>query len=79
MHDGITIARRGPTAGVICTAPFIPTGRAMARALGAPDYAFAVIDHPIGSLTPAELRERAADAVRQLLPLVVEPVVAGDG
>ncbi len=71
MHDGITIARRGLAAGVICTKPFLPTGRAMARALGEPDYPFAMVDHPIGSLTPEQLRERAADAVQQLLPLLL--------
>jgi len=71
VHDGITISRRGLATGVICTRPFEPTGRAMARALGVPDYQFAMVAHPIGSLTPAELEQRAADAVCQLLPLLV--------
>ncbi len=72
MHDGITLSRRGLAAGVICTKPFEPTGRAMARALGAPDYRFAMVAHPIGSLTPEQLEARAADAVRQLRPLLLD-------
>jgi hypothetical protein len=40
----------------------------MAKLLGAPDYPFAVIPHPIGSLTAEGLKERA----RAALPLVLQ-------
>jgi len=37
----------------------------MAEVCGLPAYPFAVVSHPISSNTDAELREKAADAVRQ--------------
>ena len=65
MHDGISFEQLGKPALVICTDPFAPTGRNIARALGVPDYPFALVEHPIGSRTVAELRERAAAAFEQ--------------
>ena len=65
MHDGISFEQLGKPALVICTQPFAPTGKNIARALGLPNYPFALVDHPIGSRTVAELRERAVVAFRQ--------------
>ena len=65
MHDGISFEQLGKPALVICTDPFAPTGRNIARALGVPDYPFALVEHPIGSRTVAELRKRAAAAFEQ--------------
>lgn len=47
------------------TARFVSAADLMARVLGFPGYRFAVIAHPVSSATEAELRERAADALRQ--------------
>ena len=58
---------------------FTRTARLMAEVCGVPTYPFAVVPHPISSNTDAELREKAAEAVRQfrraveLLPGKVEP------
>lgn len=65
MHDGISFEQLGKPALVICTEPFEPTGRNIARALGLANYPFALVAHPIGSRTIAELRERAATAFTQ--------------
>ena len=65
MHDGISFEQLGKPALVICTQPFAPTGRNIARALGLPNYPFALVEHPIGSRTVAELRQRAAVAFQQ--------------
>ena len=65
MHDGISFEQLGKPALVICTHPFEPTGRNIARALGVPDYPFARVDHPIGSRTVTELRQRAHSAFEQ--------------
>ena len=67
MRDGIEIEQLGLPAAVICTRPFIPTAKAMAAVCGLPDYPFAVVDHPIGSLTPDQLRSRAEAALPQVL------------
>ncbi len=65
MHDGISFEQLGKPALVICTHPFELTGRNIARTLGVSDYPFAMVDHPIGSRTPPEIRVRAADAFAQ--------------
>ena len=59
-----------PTA-VICTQPFASSGKVMSRLQGAPDYPFAVIPHPIGSLTPDELSKRAKMALPQVVQLLL--------
>ena len=43
----------------------------MARVRGRPDYAFAVIPHPIASNTPAVLREKAEDVMRQCVEILL--------
>ncbi|HIM35779.1 MAG TPA: hypothetical protein EYM33_09625 [Pseudomonadales bacterium] len=65
MHDGISFEDHHKPALVICTHPFEPTGRNIARALGLADYQFAMVDHPIGSRTDEEIRTRAQDAYEQ--------------
>ena len=65
MHDGITFEQLGKPALVICTTPFEATGRMIAATLGLPDYAFALVDHPIGSRTPDEIKTRALSAYEQ--------------
>ncbi len=70
MRDGITIEQRNVPAAVICTRPFIPSAKAMAKICNLPDYPFAVIDHPIGSLPPDDLRRRAEAALPQVVAIL---------
>jgi hypothetical protein len=69
--DGLLLEENGLPAAVICTKPFINTGRAMAAARGVPDYEFALSGHPISNKTQDQLREMAqqvaADVIRLLL------------
>jgi len=70
LHDGITFEQLGKRAVVLCTHPFIVTAHNIARVLGLPDYPFVVLDHPIGSCTPDEIRlkaEAAADQAEKIL------------
>jgi hypothetical protein len=57
-------------AAVICTDQFVASARAQAAICGTPDYPFAVVPHPIGSLTPAELRARADAALPQVIAIL---------
>ena len=70
MHDGIELDRRGVPAAVICTEEFVASSQAQAAICGNPHYAFAVVAHPIGSLTPAELQARAAVALPQVIAIL---------
>ncbi len=65
MHDGVMFEQLGKPALVICTHPFEPTARNIAKVLGVPDYPFASVEHPIGSRTNDEIKARALDAYEQ--------------
>ena len=58
---------------MLCTEPFEVTARNIARIMGLADYPFIMVRHPIGSCTPEELRQRAEDAYRQALAILLEP------
>ncbi len=57
---------------VLCTEPFVVTARNIARVLGLPDYPFLKVQHPIGSCTLPELKERAEVAYQQALPILLK-------
>ena len=70
MLDAIFFEKRGIPAAVIITEPFVPTALGIAQLAAMPDYPHAAIPHPVGSLSPAEIRARAdliADRVEALL------------
>jgi len=60
-----------PSASII-TELFIPTGRAMARTWGLPDFRFLAMPHPIANLNEKELDERAAAIAPQVVKLLLE-------
>ena len=57
----------GVPAIAICTEPFESGANAMTLLGGMEGYPFAVIQHPIGSLMPAQVRERAIEAAPQVI------------
>ena len=57
---------------MLCTRPFEVTARNIARVMGLPQYPFAILDHPLGSLTPQQIRGRAEDAYTQALSILLE-------
>ena len=68
MLDATTFERNGIPAALICTEPFIPTAKSMARIQGIPDQPFAILPHPLGSLRADEVKDRA----RAALPKIIE-------
>ena len=64
-----------PTA-VICTEPFISSGKAMAVSHGMSDYPFVVIPHPLAATEKKKLQEwadRVIDQVVSILTTVSPP------
>ena len=57
-------------AAVICTEEFVVSSKAQAAICGNPLYEFAVVAHPIGSLTLTELQARAAVALPQVIAIL---------
>jgi hypothetical protein len=69
----------GIPAAAIITDRFAASARAMAEANGLADYPFAVIAHPVAGNTDAELREKAEQAVKLLVPLLTRRPGGGPG
>jgi hypothetical protein len=55
---------------VINTEPLAGVADAMATALGFPGYRYALVAHPVGSLSPEEVRGLAKVAAAQVLALL---------
>ncbi len=70
MLDGILLERRGIPVAAICTDLFVPNGKAIAEAHGAPDYPFALVPHPLASATATELAREAKEVLSDLLRLL---------
>ncbi len=56
---------------MLCTRPFEVTARNIAGVMGLREYPFVILDHPIGSLTPSQVKSRAADAYAQALSVLL--------
>ena len=63
--------RLGIPALAVMTTQFVTAAQLMSRVLGMPDYAFAIIDHPVSSATDARLAEYAAATAAQGRPLLL--------
>jgi hypothetical protein len=51
---------------------FKVTGKAMASTWGLPNFKFIAMPHPIANLTPAQLDERAAAILPEVVKLLLE-------
>jgi hypothetical protein len=70
VHDAIEFERMGIPSVVIVSTEFEALGRAFATSVGAPDYPFVVVPHPVATLADAKVRalaERFVDEVVGLL------------
>jgi len=70
VADGVAFERRGIPAAVICSDAFTVTADAMAAVQGATGYRYATTAHPVAILTPDEVRERAEQALPQVVALL---------
>lgn len=70
MADGTIFEERGLPAASIVTSAFLRTADSMARRRGFPDYQYAVLPHPIGNLTPEQVRQRAEEVLPRVLELL---------
>ena len=72
MLDSIVFEQHGVPSASIITDVFKVTGQAMARTWGLPEFKFLAMPHPIANLTPAQLDQRAAAIVPQVVQLLLE-------
>ena len=55
------------------TERFVSAAEMMGRALGMPNYQFAIIGHPISSASPEQLEDFARETIRQARRLLLSP------
>ncbi len=72
-HVAIDFERRGVPAVVVGTTPFERSVKAMAIRQGYPEFEFAKVEHPVSSLDMDALRERAREALPQVLSILGVP------
>ena len=65
VRDGIALERLGVAAAVIITTEFLRETELTRAALGMPGLVPVVVDHPISSITEAEMAARAGQVVTQ--------------
>lgn len=65
VRDGIALEQRGVASAVIITTEFLRETRLTRAALGMPGLQPVVVDHPISSITEAEMAARVAQVVTQ--------------
>jgi hypothetical protein len=70
VADGTIFEERGLPAAAVITDSFRRTGESMARRRGFPDYRYVVVTNPIGSLKPDQIRQRAEEALPQVLEVL---------
>jgi len=70
VADGTIFERKGIQNATILTDTFRRPGDAMARVQGFTDFQYAVIKHPISSLSQEQIRAAAVQALPQVLSIL---------
>jgi hypothetical protein len=73
VADAILLEKRGIPTAAICTEALQASADAMAGVQGFAGYRYAVIEHPVSSLGPPELADRAQAAFPQVLDILLGP------
>ena len=76
MLDGIIMEKLGIPTAVVCTEPFLNSGKAMALAHGFPDYPFALIPHPINATDYPILDQWVDQHLDQIIRLLLKQAEA---
>lgn len=76
VADGIILEQSGLPAVVVCTDAFTASADAMAGLRGAPGYRYLTVPHPMASLTPDGVRDRAAAAVPGIVGMLTRRAMA---
>ena len=71
MHDSVIGERLGLPSVSVMTTEFVSAAKLMSRVLGAEDFPFVVIEHPISSASNEVLGDRAREAVSQSAAILI--------
>ena len=67
MHDAMSLESQGAPTAVIVTTEFLREARVQREALGMTGLVPVLIDHPLSSLSEEEIRQRARQALGQVI------------
>ncbi|MGH9093298.1 MAG: UGSC family (seleno)protein, partial [Acidimicrobiales bacterium] len=70
IADAVMLEQRGVPVAALCTTEFATAAALAAAAAGAPGYGVAVVPHPLGSCTAAELAARADGIAGRVVELL---------
>jgi len=70
MRDAIELEWAGVPAVALIAEPLVRSAESMRRISGMPDYPYAMVEFPIGSLKPDQLRARAASIASRVVELL---------
>jgi hypothetical protein len=70
LLDALMLEKAGLPAIPIITDAFESTAKEMAELWGVPEFQFVMMPHPLASLTPHEVEQRAQELVRTVLTLL---------
>lgn len=71
MHDSVIGERLGLPSVSVMTTEFVSAAKLMSRVLGAEDFPFVVIEHPISSASNEALGDRAREVVSQSAAILI--------
>ncbi len=72
MHDGSALEKRGIPSIAICTEVFYAAGKVQARVLGHSNLEPLTVPHPIQSLTPQQIQQRAEGIIDRITERLVK-------
>jgi len=70
VADGTIFEKKGIQTAALVTHTFTRPGDAMARVQGFSDFRYVLMTHPISSLNTQQVRERAEQALPQVLSIL---------
>jgi hypothetical protein len=69
MHDGMALEALGRATAIVVTAEFLHEAETQRAALGMPDLTPVVIDHPLSTISEADIDARAVQAAEQAVQI----------
>jgi hypothetical protein len=70
VADATLLEKAGIPAACVITQPFVRAGDAMARRNHFVNYKVALLPHPIGNLKPDQIKQRALEALPQVIGIL---------
>ena len=70
MLDAILLEKAGIPTVPIITDEFSSTAREMADLWGVPEFRFVMMPHPLSTLTPSEMNQRAEELLEKVVGLL---------